>query len=153
MTLTVGSIAPNFSLPIDETQTLSLEALRGKHVVLYFYPKDDTPGCTREACDFRDALPSFDAKDVEVVGISPDGVDAHAKFKAKYELPFKLAADQDKSVCQLYGVWKEKNMYGKKTMGVERTTFLIDREGTITHIWPKVKVEGHVDAILQALKP
>ena len=152
MTLGVGSVAPDFKLPVNETETVSLNALQGKHVVLYFYPKDDTPGCTREACDFRDAFQAFESKNVVIVGVSPDGVASHATFKTKYDLPFILAADETKDVCQAYGVWKEKNMYGKKVMGVERTTFLIDPEGTISHIWPKVKVEGHVDAILQALK-
>lgn len=152
MNLAVGSVAPDFELGIAQNQTLSLKDLKGKHVVLYFYPKDDTPGCTREACDFRDAFQAFEDQDVVIVGVSPDGLGAHEKFKTKYNLPFVLAADEDKAVCQSYGVWKEKNMYGKKSMGVERTTFLINPEGVIAHIWPRVKVEGHVEAILKALQ-
>ncbi|MGL4824864.1 MAG: peroxiredoxin [Alphaproteobacteria bacterium] len=152
MTLTIGSQAPDFNLVLSTTQSVPLSTLRGKHVVLYFYPKDDTPGCTQESCDFRDALPEFESKEAVIVGISPDGLESHEKFKAKYQLPFWLAADEGAKVCQLYGVWKEKNLYGKKSMGVERTTFLIDPQGTILRIWPKVKVEGHAQEVLEALK-
>jgi len=152
MTLTIGSQAPDFTLLLSPTESVALSTLRGKHVVLYFYPKDDTPGCTQESCDFRDALPAFDAKKAVIVGISPDGLESHEKFKSKYQLPFWLAADESTDICQLYGVWKEKNLYGKVSMGVERTTFLIDPEGVICHIWPKVKVEGHAQAVLEALK-
>lgn len=152
MALTTGSPAPDFNLVLSATQSVALSTLRGKHVVLYFYPKDDTPGCTQESCDFRDALPAFESKEAVIVGISPDGLESHEKFKAKYQLPFWLAADEETEVCQLYGVWKEKNLYGKKSMGVERTTFLIDPQGIILRIWPKVKVEGHAQEVLEALK-
>ncbi|MGL5720330.1 MAG: peroxiredoxin [Alphaproteobacteria bacterium] len=152
MALTTGSPAPDFNLVLSATQSVALSTLRGKHVVLYFYPKDDTPGCTQESCDFRDALPAFESKEAVIVGISPDGLESHEKFKAKYQLPFWLAADEGAKVCQLYDVWKEKNLYGKKSMGVERTTFLIDPQGTILRIWPKVKVEGHAQEVLEALK-
>ncbi|MGL4371857.1 MAG: peroxiredoxin [Alphaproteobacteria bacterium] len=152
MALTTGSPAPDFNLVLSATQSVALSTLRGKHVVLYFYPKDDTPGCTQESCDFRDALPVFESKEAVIVGISRDGLESHEKFKAKYQLPFWLAADEGAKVCQLYGVWKEKNLYGKKSMGVERTTFLIDPQGIILRIWPKVKVESHAQEVLEALK-
>ncbi|MGL5784172.1 MAG: peroxiredoxin [Alphaproteobacteria bacterium] len=152
MALTTGSQAPDFNLVLSATQSVALSTLRGKHVVLYFYPKDDTPGCTQESCDFRDALPEFESKEAVIVGISPDGLESHEKFKSKYQLPFWLAADEGAEICKLYGVWKEKNLYGKKSMGVERTTFLIDPQGLILRIWPKVKVEGHAQEVLAALK-
>ncbi|MGL4426749.1 MAG: peroxiredoxin [Alphaproteobacteria bacterium] len=152
MYLSIGSQAPDFNLVFSATESVALSTLRGKHVVLYFYPKDDTPGCTQESCDFRDALPAFESKEAVIVGISPDGLESHEKFKSKYQLPFWLAADEGAEVCQLYGVWKEKNLYGKKSMGVERTTFLIDPQGIILRIWPKVKVEGHAQEVLGALK-
>jgi len=119
-------------------------------VVLYFYPKDDTSGCTKEACGFRDALPDFSKVAATVIGVSKDGVKAHDKFKAKYDLPFILASDETAGVCETYGVWAEKSMYGRKYMGIERTTFLIDGTGVIRGIWPKVKIDGHVDAVLAA---
>ena len=152
MSLSVGDKAPNFEMPTDGNGTVSLADLKGKNVVLYFYPRDNTPGCTTEACDFNDNLPDFDKVDAEVIGVSKDSVESHDKFKAKKELNFTLASDENTSVCEDYGVWKEKNMYGKKYMGIERTTFLIDKEGIIRHIWPKVKVKGHVDEVLKAVK-
>ena len=128
----------------------SLKALKGKVVVLYFYPKDDTPGCTAEACAFRDALPDFSKVKAAIIGISRDSVASHAKFKTKFGLPFPLASDEDGKVCQAYGVWVEKSMYGKKYMGIERSTFLIDAKGVIRNVWRKVKVEGHAEEVLNA---
>lgn len=152
MSAEVGKPAPDFTLPTDGGGTVSLKDLRGKKVVVYFYPKDDTPGCTKEACGFRDSMPDFGAVDAEIVGISKDSVAKHDKFKAKYDLPFTLGADQDGSVTEAYGVWVEKSMYGKKSMGIERSTFLIDRDGKIAKVWRKVKVPGHVDEVLEAAK-
>jgi len=146
-----GSKAPAFKLKNDEGNVVSLSDFKGKKVVLYFYPKDNTPGCTTEACDFRDNIKSLNSKDVVVIGVSKDSVEAHQKFKTKYELPFMLLSDEEKSVLEKYEVWKEKNMYGKKVMGVERTTFLIDEEGKIIKIFPKVKVEGHVAEVMKYL--
>ena len=124
--------------------------LRGQQVVLYFYPKDDTSGCTKEACDFREKIQDFEKAGVVVLGLSPDSVQRHNKFKAKYDLPFSLIADEEKVALEAYGVWVEKSMYGRKYMGVERSTFLIDAEGRIKASWRKVKVPGHVDAVLSA---
>ena len=130
-------------------EVFSSEA-KGSPVVLYFYPKDDTPGCTKEACGFRDAFPDFSALNATIVGVSKDTVTKHDKFKAKYELPFHLASDEDGSLCEAYGTWVEKSMYGKKYMGIERATFLIDASGVIQGIWRKVKVNGHVEEVLEA---
>ena len=152
MSLAVGDRAPDFTMPTDGNGAVSLSSLRGKAVVLYFYPKDDTSGCTKEACGFRDALPDFSKIAATVIGVSKDSVRAHDKFKAKYELPFTLASDEKTGVCERYGVWVEKIMYGRKYMGIERTTFLIDKAGVIRGIWPKVKIDGHVDAVLAAAK-
>ena len=152
MSLAVGDRAPDFTMPTDGNGTVSLSSLRGKAVVLYFYPKDDTSGCTKEACGFRDALPDFSKITATVIGVSKDNVRAHDKFKAKYELPFSLASDEKTGVCERYGVWVEKSMYGRKYMGIERTTFLIDKAGVIRGIWPKVKIDGHVDAVLAEAK-
>jgi len=152
MSLAVGDRAPDFTMPTDGNGTVSLSSLRGKTVVLYFYPKDDTSGCTKEACGFRDALPDFSKITATVIGVSKDNVRAHDKFKAKYELPFTLASDEKTEVCETYGVWVEKSMYGRKYMGIERTTFLIDKAGVIRGIWPKVKIDGHVDAVLAEAK-
>ena len=146
-----GQAAPDFTLFDQNGQEVTLSRFRGKPVVLYFYPKDATPGCTTEACAFRDARADFERAGAEVIGVSPDGVKSHQKFAAKYELPFTLAADVDKKVCELYGVWQEKTMYGKKSMGVVRSTFVIDAEGIVRHVFPKVKVEGHSNAVLEAL--
>ena len=146
----VGDKAPNFKMPTDGGGEDSLKALKGRKVVLYFYPKDDTPGCTKEACGFRDALPDFSKIDAEIVGVSKDSVAKHDKFKAKFELPFALASDEDGSVCEAYGTWVEKSMYGRKYMGIDRATFLIDGKGVIRGAWRKVKVPGHVEAVLEA---
>jgi thioredoxin-dependent peroxiredoxin len=146
-----GDKAPQFSLPSDDGKTMSLKDLKGKKVILYFYPKDLTPGCTTEACDFRDALPAIKKKKAVVVGISRDSLDKHEKFKTKHELNFPLLSDADGKVCAAYGVWKEKSLYGRKFMGIERTTFVIDGSGKIASIFPKVKVNGHVDELLGAL--
>jgi peroxiredoxin Q/BCP len=152
MTAEVGKPAPDFTMPTDGGGTLSLGDLRGKKVVLYFYPKDDTPGCTKEACGFRDMLPDFSAVDAEIVGVSKDSVAKHDKFKAKHELPFTLASDEDGSVCEAYGTWVEKSMYGKKYMGIDRATFLIDADGVLQAEWRKVKVPGHVEDVLAKAK-
>lgn len=148
----VGELAPDFTLPRDGGGEVSLSSLRGAPVVLYFYPKDDTPGCAKEACDFRERMPEFEKFDAQVIGMSPDSVKKHDKFKAKYDLPFILAADEEKGVLEAYGVWVEKSMYGRKYMGVERSTYLIDAKGAIKQAWRKVRVPGHVDAVLKALK-
>ena len=144
--------APDFSLPTDGNGKVSLSKLKGKKVILYFYPKDDTSGCTAEACGFRDSLPKFGKSDAVVIGISRDSVASHDKFKKKYDLPFTLASDEDGKVCEAYGTWAEKSMYGRKYMGIERATFLIDPKGAIRNIWRKVKVTGHVDEVLAAVR-
>lgn len=149
--LEAGSPAPDFTMPTAGGGSVTLSALRGRPVVLFFYPKDDTSGCTKEACAFRDLFPDFGAVEAEVIGISKDKVASHDKFKAKYELPFTLATD-DSGVAEAYGCWVEKSMYGKKYMGMERSTFLIDRDGAIRQIWRKVKVDGHAEAVLTAVK-
>lgn len=147
----VGVKAPAFSLPAGDGKKLSLDDFKGKKVVLYFYPKDDTPGCTKEACSFRDNIGPLRRKGAVVLGVSTDSAASHAKFAGKYDLPFPLLSDEKKEVVKKYGVWKEKNMYGRKYMGTERTTFVIDEEGTITHIFPKVKVDGHTEEILSVI--
>jgi peroxiredoxin Q/BCP len=150
MSLDVGDKAPDFTLAADGGGKVSLKALKGKTVVLYFYPKDDTPGCTAEACAFRDQLPDFSKVKAAVVGISRDSVASHDKFKKKFKLPFPLASDEDGKVSEAYGTWVEKSMYGRKYMGIERATFLIDGNGVIRNIWRKVKVDGHADDVLKA---
>lgn len=150
--LEVGQVAPDFTLATQADEQLTLSSLRGKNVVLYFYPKDDTPGCTTEACGFRDLHAAFSEANTIILGVSPDPVKKHEKFISKYELPFILLADEEHAVCELYGVWKEKSMYGKKYWGVERTTFLIDKDGNIAKVYPKVKVPGHVDKVLEDVK-
>ena len=147
-----GKNAPDFTAPTDGGDTLKLSGLRGKPVVLYFYPKDDTPGCTTEACGFRDAAPDFKKLKTQVVGISKDSVARHDKFKAKYELPFTLVSDEDGKICEKYGTWIEKSLYGRKYMGIDRATFLIDGDGVVRRVWRKVKVAGHVDGVQEALK-
>ncbi|MGH7689026.1 MAG: thioredoxin-dependent thiol peroxidase, partial [Gemmatimonadaceae bacterium] len=139
----LGKSAPAFTLETDVGARLSLKDLRGKPVVLYFYPKDDTSGCTTEACEFRDAFPHFKKSQATILGISPDSVESHQKFKAKYDLPFTLLADLGHAVAEQYGVWQEKSMYGRKYMGVARTTFIIDGSGKIARIFEKVKPAGH----------
>lgn len=152
MSVEVGDKAPDFSLPADDGGEASLRALKGKTVVLYFYPKDDTSGCTKEACDFRDNLPDFRKIDAAVVGISRDSVASHDKFRKKHDLPFVLASDADGQVSDAYGTWVEKSMYGRKYMGMERATFLIDGKGVIRGVWRKVKVPGHVAEVLKAAR-
>lgn len=146
-----GDAAPDFTLDTHDGQPLTLSALRGQRVVLYFYPKDDTTGCTTQACGFRDHLPRFDARDAVVLGVSPDSVVKHQKFRAKYDLPFTLLADVDHTVAERYGVWAEKSMYGRKYWGNERTTFLIGVDGTVERVWEKVKPAGHAEAVAVAL--
>jgi len=147
-----GSAAPDFDLPTDGTGRVSLKALRGKSVVLYFYPRDDTPGCTKEACGFNDALPDFSKIKAEIVGVSKDKETSHAKFRDKYGLKFLLAADTELKVAKAYGVWVEKSLYGRKYMGMDRATFLIDKQGIVRRVWRGVKVPGHVEAVLEAAK-
>ena len=150
MSVNVGDKAPSFTLSADGGGKVSLKDFNDKTVVLYFYPKDDTSGCTAEACAFRDALPDFSKVKAEIIGISRDPVKSHDKFKAKYDLPFPLASDEDGKVCEAYGTWVEKSMYGRKYMGIERSTFLIDGKGVIRNVWRKVKVPGHADEVLRA---
>ncbi|MEW5703456.1 MAG: thioredoxin-dependent thiol peroxidase [Pseudomonadota bacterium] len=151
MPLKIGDKAPDFTLPTDGGGTLSLKSLRGKKVVLYFYPKDMTPGCTKEACDFRDAYAGLRRKKVEVIGVSKDGPARHDAFKEKYALPFLLASDEKGETIAAYGVWKKKSLYGRSFMGIERSTFLIDAKGALRGIWRKVKVAGHVTEIQAAI--
>jgi peroxiredoxin Q/BCP len=146
-----GDQAPDIRVQTDTGEAFRLSDLKGKRVVLYFYPKADTPGCTVEACEFRDGIQAFAKKDAAVVGVSPDKPAAQAKFKTKYDLPFTLLADEDKAAAQAYGVWKEKNMYGKKVMGIERTTFVIGPDGKIEKIYAKVKAQGHAAEVLAGL--
>jgi peroxiredoxin Q/BCP len=152
MTVEIGKPAPKFEMPTDGGGTVSLADLKGKRVVLYFYPKDDTPGCTTEACGFRDSLPDFKKVKATVIGVSRDKVAAHDKFKAKYKLPFTLASDADGKTSAAYDTWVEKSMYGRKYMGMERSTFLIDEKGVVRGMWRKIKIPGHVDEVLKAVK-
>jgi peroxiredoxin Q/BCP len=147
-----GDRAPGFKAPTDGDGTADLAKLKGKNVVLYFYPKDDTPGCTTEACGFRDNLPAFDKIDAVVLGVSRDPVKKHDKFKEKYELPFTLVSDEDGKITEAYGTWVEKKNYGRTYMGIERSTFLIDKKGIIRRVWRKVRVKGHVEEVLDAVK-
>ena len=147
-----GDAAPDFTALTDAGGSLTLSKLKGKPVVLYFYPKDDTPGCTKEACGFAASLPNFRRVKAEIVGVSKDSVVSHDKFKAKYELPFALVADEDGAVCAAYGTWIKKENYGRTYMGIERSTFLIDAAGKIRKVWRGVKVEGHVNEVLAAAK-
>ena len=148
----VGGAAPEFTLPAGDGTTLSLSDLRGQTVVLYFYPKDDTPGCTKESCDFRDVESQILRAGGAIVGVSLDGKESHQKFIKKFELPFPLLSDEDAAISKAYGVYKEKSMYGKKYWGIERSTFVIDLEGTVKAVFRKVKVDGHADEVLKALK-
>jgi peroxiredoxin Q/BCP len=150
--LRTGDTAPEFELPGDGGRSVTLASRRGKKTVLYFYPKDDTSGCTREAIDFNRLRPAFGDAGAEVVGVSPDSPKSHDAFKAKHKLEFPLASDEAKTVCEAYGVWVEKSMYGRKYMGVERTTVLIGADGRIARIWSKVKVPGHADEVLEAAR-
>ena len=146
-----GDPAPEIALDTDTGEPFKLSSLKGKKVVLYFYPKADTPGCTKESCEFRDTSKKFTKANTVIVGVSPDASRAQAKFKDKFDLPFTLLADVEHKTAETYGVWKEKSMYGKKYMGIERTTFLIDERGKIQKIFPKVKVDGHAEEVLAAL--
>lgn len=150
--LAVGDKAPEFSLPADGGETVKLSAFKGKNVVLYFYPKDDTPGCTKQACGFRDELSNLASNDTVVIGVSKDTVAKHDKFKAKHDLNFPLVSDEEGTLCEDYGVWVEKNMYGRTYMGIERATFLIDKAGKIREVWRKVKVKGHIEAVSEAVQ-
>lgn len=148
----IGSLAPDFSLAGSDGKTHKLSDYRGKKVILYFYPKDNTPGCTTEACDFRDNITTINDLNAVVLGISKDNLNSHNKFIEKFNLPFVLLSDEDKVVCELYDVIKEKNMYGRKTLGIERSTFIIDDNGNLIKEFRKVKVKGHIEEVLEALK-
>jgi len=150
--VTVGTKAPDFSLPDQTEKSVSLKSLKGKQVVLYFYPKDDTPGCTKESCDFRDTYTKMTKTGAVILGVSLDGAESHRKFIEKYTLPFSLLSDEEATVSKAYGVYKLKNMYGKKYWGIERSTFVIDQAGVIKAAFRKVKVDGHAEDILAALK-
>jgi len=146
----IGKPAPDFTLPASTGESISLKQYKGKKtVVLYFYPKDETPGCTKEACAFRDLSAEFEKHGAVIVGVSTDGIESHQAFATKHRLPFPLLADEDAAVSKKFGVYKQRNLYGKKYMGIERTTFVIDRTGRIAQIYPKVKVDGHADALLE----
>jgi thioredoxin-dependent peroxiredoxin len=151
MALNIGDKAPDFVLPSDSEEKMTLSQLRGKKVVLYFYPKDNTPGCTQEACDFRDHFPLFDKQQVVILGISKDSAKTHTKFKQKYSLPFTLLVDADATVCEAYGVINKKSLFGKTFLGIQRTTFLINQQGIIRAIWRKVSVREHVKDIINAV--
>jgi peroxiredoxin Q/BCP len=150
MSVDTGTKAPDFTLPTDGNGSVTLSKLAGRKVVLYFYPKDDTSGCTAEACGFRDSFPDYRGTDAVVIGVSKDSVASHDKFKKKHGLPFTLASDTQGEVCEKYGVWVEKSMYGRKYMGIDRATFLIDKTGTVRNVWRKVRVPGHVAEVLKA---
>jgi peroxiredoxin Q/BCP len=146
-----GDLAPDFTLPSDDGSQVTLSGLRGSRVILYFYPKDDTSGCTAQACEFRDALPRIQEAGAVVLGVSPDPVRSHERFRNKYDLNFPLLADEDHQVAEAYGVWKEKSMYGRTYFGIERSTFLIDAEGRIEKAWRKVKAKGNAEMVAGAL--
>jgi peroxiredoxin Q/BCP len=150
--LKIGKKAPAFKLKDESGKVVSLASLKGKKAVIYFYPKDATPGCTQESCDFRDHFARIQKLGAEVYGVSRDSSESHLKFKAKHELPFPLLVDEDGKMCEAYGVWKEKNLYGKKYMGIERTTVVLDETGKVAQLYLKVSVKGHVDRILEDLK-
>lgn len=152
MTIETGSVAPDFVLPANNSKIVTLSQFRGKNIVLYFYPKDMTPGCTTEACDFRNEHEQFDEMDTVILGVSPDPVDRHVKFVDKYGLPFLLLADTEHTAAEAYGVWQLKKNFGKEYMGIERTTFVIDKDGNIAKIWRKVKVKGHVEEALNFIR-
>jgi thioredoxin-dependent peroxiredoxin len=147
----VGKTAPAFSGVTEQGEKIRLSQYKGKNVVLYFYPKDNTPGCTVEAKEFRDAQDEFEGANAVVIGVSPDGPESHCKFIDRFELNFTLLADEDHKVAEKYGVWIEKNMYGKKFMGIQRATFLIDPKGKISHVWPKVRAAGHAEQVVKML--
>lgn len=146
-----GDRAPDFALPADDGSVIKLKDLEGKRVILYFYPKDNTSGCTTQACDLRDALPRIDEKGAVVLGVSPDPISSHQKFRDKYQLNFPLLSDEDHQVAEAYGVWKEKSMYGRKYWGIERSTFVIGEDGTVEEVWRKVKAKEHAGQVLDLL--
>lgn len=146
-----GDVAPDFALPADDGSVVRLGDLKGSKVILYFYPKDDTSGCTTQACELRDALPRIDERGALVLGVSPDPITSHVKFKNKYQLNFPLLSDEDHQTAEAYGVWKEKSMYGKKYWGIERSTFIIDEEGILREVWRKVSPKGHAQRVKEAL--
>ncbi|USK34442.1 thioredoxin-dependent thiol peroxidase [Bacillus sp. F19] len=152
MTTQIGQTAPDFELTADNGEKVKLSDFKGKHVILYFYPKDMTPGCTTQACDFRDQHKSFEELDAVILGVSTDAQSKHEKFKAKYDLPFLLLVDEDHEAAEKYGVWKLKKNFGKEYMGIERSTFLINKDGELVKEWRKVKVKGHVEEALQYMK-
>lgn len=152
MTVEVGRLAPDFTLPANNGENISLADFKGKNVVLYFYPKDMTPGCTTQACDFRDHYESFADVNAVILGVSPDPIERHHKFIDKYDLPFLLLADVEHEAAEKYGVWKLKKNFGKEYMGIERSTFIIDKEGVLVKEWRKVKVKGHVEEALTYIK-
>jgi len=147
-----GDQLPKFLLEADDGTTVTRDSLAGKNVVLFFYPKDDTTGCTKEACDFRDAFPQFGKIDATVIGVSPDSLESHRKFKKKYRLPYLLLSDKDHQLADAFGVWKEKALYGRKYMGIERTTVIVDRKGRVARIFPKVKIPGHIQEVESAVR-
>lgn len=149
--ISIGQKAPDFTLKIDDGSDFKLSDHLGQKIVVYFYPKDDTPGCTTEACDFRESIAQFNRLNSRVIGISKDSIATHKKFKEKYDLNFPLGADEDGTVCEMYGVWVEKSMFGKKYFGIKRSTFLINEQGLVTHIWPNVSVSSHIKDILAAI--
>jgi peroxiredoxin Q/BCP len=151
MSLEAGQVAPDFTAATDQG-SVTLSGFRGRNVIVYFYPKDDTPGCTREACAFQEAEADFSGADAVVIGISKDSAASHGKFRQKYKLGFPLVADTDGKICEAFGVWVEKMNYGKTYMGIERSTFLIDKQGVVRKVWRKVKVDGHAAKVLEALK-
>jgi thioredoxin-dependent peroxiredoxin len=150
--VSIGKKVPQFSLPATGDQTIKLSELKGKNIVLYFYPKDSTPGCTLEGQDFRDNIRKFSSRNTRILGVSRDTLISHDKFKEKQKFPFELLSDSDEKLCNIFDVIKEKNMYGKKHMGIERSTFLIDEKGVLRNEWRKVKVKGHVEEVLEAVK-
>ncbi len=152
MILTIGDIAPDFTLPTHTEKTVTLSHLKGQNVVLYFYPKDSTPGCTKQACDFRDTLPQFEKLNATIIGVSKDSIKSHKTFSLRYQLNFFLASDEDGRVCNDYHVWGEKQMYGRTYFGIERSTFLIDTQGKIRQLWRNVKVAGHVEQVKNELE-
>jgi len=152
MTLTIGDRAPAFALPATGGRTISLDGLEGRKAVIYFYPKDDTSGCTRQAQEFQARKADFAAAETDIIGVSADSLSSHDRFRAKYGLDFPLASDESKATLEAFGVWAEKSLYGRTFMGIERTTVLIDRDGRIAKVWPKVKVPGHADEVLAAAR-
>ena len=152
MGVSEGDRAPDFTIERDGGREISLSDLKGRKVIVYFYPKDNTPGCTTQACDFRDAMPDFSGVSAEIIGISRDSVKSHDRFRERHDLPFALGADVDGAVCDAFGTWVEKKMYGRVSMGIERSTFLIDEDGVVRKVWRKVRAKGHVEQVLAAVR-